>query len=285
MIVARLMGGLGNQMFQYAAARSLAIRHGTDVKLDISHLCHPEAKREYALGAFQIAATVAEPDEFRKVETTQNSGLKKLVNLAMGRPSLAVVNEKSFVFDPAFLTMPDNCYLIGYWQSERYFAEAGATIRQDFQPSQLIADNAVSRAIKNSNAISIHVRRGDYVSNSIAAEVLGTLSQDYYAAAFTLMKKSVSNPHFFVFSDDIAWCRANLRFEGETSFVEEPSQAAAQLQLMSQCKHHIIANSSFSWWGAWLNASPEKIVIAPKKWFNSPDYDARDLVPERWVRV
>ena len=138
-----------------------------------------------------------------------------------------------------------------------------------------------------SNAVSLHVRRGDYVSDPATNRFHGTCSPDYYRQAVDYVIGRAGVPHLFVFSDDQEWTRANLQFAvpRRSSSANPPDCGYRDMQLMARCRHHIIANSSFSWWGAWLNPSPEKIVVAPKQWFSSPRNDTRDLVPPNWVRM
>jgi len=179
-------------------------------------------------------------------------------------------------------------YLSGYWQSEKYFDDVSGIIREEFQlknePAGLNLE--LVRAMRGSQAVSLHVRRGDYVSNPIAASYHGVCSLEYYRTAIKLIEEKVANPKFYVFSDDIPWCKENLRFPQPATYVDHNSDEPFEdLRLMSFCKHFIIANSSFSWWGAWLSRNQEKIVLAPKKWFLTREKDDRDQVPANWIRI
>jgi hypothetical protein len=203
---------------------------------------------------------------------------------------LSVYREKGLEFDPAMLSIGAGTYLDGYWQCERYFKDLAERIREDFKiltaPNE--ANAMMLQQILETEAVSVHIRRGDYVSNPETNAVHGTCDLDYYVRAAELMKSRVGRPlRFFVFSDEPAWVRANLDLGAEMTFIEHngPNADYEDMRLMSACKHHIIANSSFSWWGAWLNPSPNKLVVAPKRWFRTNNLSDRDLVPTDWIRV
>jgi hypothetical protein len=192
-------------------------------------------------------------------------------------------------FNPAILRLTDNISLDGYWQSEKYFSDIAPVIRSDFtvrvEPEGL--NREVASVINGCNAISIHFRRGDYVTDAKIAARHGACTNDYFIKAVELIKARVERPHFFVFSDDPAWVREHFTIPHTMTLVDHngPDKAHEDLRLMSLCRHHIIANSSFSWWGAWLNPRPDKIVIAPLRWFNDPTVDTSDLIPESWLRI
>jgi hypothetical protein len=198
------------------------------------------------------------------------------------------IDEKHFNFDSRILELSGTAYLNGYWQSEKYFMDAGDAIRSDFDlscgPSPV--SERIAGSIANSQSVSIHVRRGDYVTNSAVGGYHGEQRLDYYLASIKHIAQNVRSPHFFVFSDDPVWCRTNLKLEHPVIYVDHngPETAYEDMWLMSLCKHHVIANSSFSWWGAWLCRNPEKIVIAPKKWFVDESINTIDLVPDTWIR-
>jgi len=157
------------------------------------------------------------------------------------------------------------------------------TVRLDQDPQS----REVAARVLHTQSVSIHVRRADYVADAATYHTHGTCSRDYYDQCVCLIAERVKDPHFFVFADDFAWARKNLQFKHPTTFVTHNGAARdyEDLRLISTCKHHIIANSSFSWWGAWLNNNPAKIVFAPLRWLNDPRYDTRDLLPESWIRV
>jgi hypothetical protein len=196
--------------------------------------------------------------------------------------------ERNFNFDSAVLDLPDNTYLDGYWQSYLYFEDVADLIRFEATPSLPAGpkDMVVSQAIIRAESVSVHVRRGDYVRLKTAASVHGTCSPEYYLTAMATVASLVPNAHFFVFSDDPEWTRRHLTPPGPTTFVDHngPEAAFQDLRLMALCKHNVIANSSFSWWGAWLNPGKEKVVISPKLWF-ADGRPTPTLMPSKWSRL
>jgi hypothetical protein len=298
MIIVRLSGGLGNQMFQYAAARRLAHIHGTVLKLDTSRLdrTNPlDTPREYELGCFRITAGKAAAGE---CETCENLGKKRLnpvyrllqkFGFLPSKSGFRYYRESRFSFDGRVLRLPDNICLDGYWQSEKYFRDIRDIITAEFTlPAGPVGMNLrLAEQMAACNSVSLHVRRGDYIANPAAACYHGTCGIGYYSGAIEEIKKRVALPHLFVFSDDPEWTVTNLKSDIPVTFIShnDTSQGGEDLILMSLCKHNIIANSSFSWWGAWLNRNPDKTVIAPAKWFEDPAIDTKDLIPEGWVRL
>lgn len=293
MVIVRLIGGLGNQLFQYAAARRIAQRRNLPLKLDISGF-ESYKLHAYSLKHFCIREEFATPEEIAEVKGTSKKGLAKLA-FRLGRKlkpyyRWSVFREPHFgPFDPNIMKTPDQVYLDGYWQSEKYFVDIQDVIRREFtvKYEQDRQSRAMAEKIARIQSVSIHVRRGDYVSNPRTNQILGTCGLDYYEQCVKRIAEQILFPHFFVFSDDPRWVTENLRLDYPATLVTHNDAARnyEDLRLMSMCKHNVIANSSFSWWGAWLNANPTKIVIAPRKWFNAPSLDDRDLLPDGWVRV
>ena len=284
MIVVALTGGLGNQLFQYATARALALRRGVPVGLDRRWYAG-RSGRSYALDPFAIRS---EPVDPRLLPFRDGKILGRLLAGRGGR--LRVFRERGLAFDPAVLDLPDGTYLRGVFQSEHYFADHEAALRQDLAfANPPDADNrAMLAEIGDSLSVSLHVRRGDYVSNPTIAGVHGTTALDYYARAAELVaERAGGDPLVFVFSDDPAWAAANLKLGLRLRIVDHngSDRAAEDLRLMAACRHHILANSSFSWWGAWLNPSADKIVVAPRPWFRDPSLDDSTIVPDRWIRL
>ena len=179
-------------------------------------------------------------------------------------------------------------YLDGFWQSERYFSEIASTVRTELAPRFSLSTDrqSILAEIGTSNAVSVHVRRGDYTTPKNLVKH-GVCSSDYYQDALAVVKSRVTEPHCFVFSDDPEWAREHLKLDMPVSFVSPPADGRdyEDFVLMSSCRHHVIANSTFSWWAAWLSASHDKLIVAPKQWFAGSEYDARDIVPEGWIRV
>lgn len=293
MVITKLIGGLGNQMFQYAFARRVAERNRAEFKLDISALQEKYSlvtPRTYALDVFSISASFATIDEIAEIKNGTLPVWMRRLQQRFGFPMTEnVFREKHYQFDPASLSLSGDVYCDGYWQSERYFSDIEALIRQDFSfrhtPSE--PNEKLLRLIRGSDAVSLHVRRGDYVSDKKTNQYHGVCSPTYYQAAFDRIRETVPMPRLFVFSDDATWAKAHLRFDCPIVFVEgnDGEKSYEDMRLMSECRHHIIANSSFSWWGAWLNPRPEKVVIAPKKWFADERIDTSDLIPSGWVRL
>jgi hypothetical protein len=291
-IIVQLLGGLGNQMFQYAAARSVSIVHNVPLKLDITEYeNYPD--RAYKLNHFTIHAGIATQDEIETFRHREASYLARMYAsfLEIFRPYYKRKNfiEQSFRYDANILKCNSNVYLEGYWQSEKYFRTIPSIIRDDFT----FADTAdeknqtMAEQIESCESVSLHVRRGDYVSNPVTNAYHGTCTRDYYRQAIELIEEHVDDPRFFIFSDDSDWVQKNMDTGHPTTFIDfnGPDQDYEDMRLMSLCQHHIIANSSFSWWGAWLSANPKKTVIAPARWFNNPEIDTSDLVPESWLRI
>jgi hypothetical protein len=255
-MIIKIKGGLGNQLFQYAFGRALPTKDGNLVKFDISNYDN-DPLRSYKLKYFNIEDHIASRIEifFNKVFTK--------VGLS-------------------------SSYLEGYWQSEKYFLDIKDIIKKEFTLKDPLGGTAKMfiDQITSSNAISLHVRRGDYVTNGKLKNILQPLPVSYYKQAIELISKQRSNPHFFVFSDDVDWVKENLDIKYPVTYVlGENLKDYEELVLMSVCKDNITANSSFSWWGAWLNNNPDKVVIAPKNWFSNEDTDSRDLIPESWIRL
>lgn len=288
------MGGLGNQMFQYALGRHLAILNQTELKLDISALQEKNLKenitpREYELGILNIQENFCEQRILKKI-IKQPLEFKNLFYLLQRKLSpFKVVTESNYPFNPEVLNVSNNTYLQGYWHSEKYFIEIENLIRKEFQFKYPLDDSNAKLLdkINNSNSISIHIRRSDYITNPDANNHHGVCSIDYYNKSIQLITEKISNPDFFVFSDDMNWVIDHIKINFPITYINhnQGKNSYRDLQLMSCCKHNIIANSSFSWWGAWLNNYKDKIVIAPKKWFNNPNMDTKDLIPENWIKI
>ncbi|MHB9035613.1 MAG: alpha-1,2-fucosyltransferase [Armatimonadota bacterium] len=295
MIIVRLKGGLGNQLFQYAIGRRIALSNDAQLKLDISTY-RLGCSRPYRLGYFNINAEIASEDEMKGFLGVTQRGLLGRVRRVVRRHIRSrapyhkrpLVEEKSPCFDPDVLQVSDNSYLDGYWQTEKYFQDIEQTLREDFELEHAPDDTnrMMLERVNDVTSVSLHIRRGDYLSPH-TYEVHGVCSLEYYESAVRELASEVQQPHFFVFSDDPEWVKRNLRLDYPTVYVDHNGEAGdyEDLRLMSSCKHHIIANSTFSWWGAWLCANLDKIIIAPRKWFNSSAIDTRDLIPASWRRI
>ena len=286
MIIVRLRGGLGNQIFQYAAGRALAISRSTDLALDVRAL-QTDKLRRFALCPFSLKTVSL--GNVHLPPSRRNPFAFIRWRITKGR-RFTYYREKNFSFDPGVLSLGSDVYLHGYWQSEKYFHAAADAIRADLvvtaAPSEVNA--ARLAALRSSLSVSIHVRRGDYAADAETNAIYGTCTVDYYqAAARLLAKKLGASPVFWIFSDDPDWAAANVKLPYASQYVMNGpgEQPAEDLRLMSACRHHIIANSTFSWWGAWLNPSPSKMIVAPRRWYKDSGKSDRDLISEDWIRL
>jgi hypothetical protein len=288
MVIVKLIGGLGNQMFQYAAGRRLAHVLGVELKLDISAF-NSYKLRKYCLGTFNIQESFATLDEITAL--TKPRFVERMRAKALRRPprppKTYIREKKNFHFDPDIMNLPDGVYLEGYWQSEKYFSEISDIIRKEFavKVTQTGENKVLAEQITSSLSVSLHIRRGDYVSNPRTNLVHGICGMDYYLRCVEFIADKVKEPHFFVFSDDPQWVRKNLNLAYRMTVINHNGveKDYEDLRLVSQCKHHIIANSTFSWWGAWLSHNSNKVILAPKVWANNDYYDVKDLIPEKCI--
>lgn len=303
MIVTRLLGGLGNQMFQYAAGLALAHRHRSVLKLDVSWFrADPnyEDHNRYALDCFNVTEQFATRDEVERLQGVRLTRAERWsVALARGLHFHRYADRLSAparryappdaCFDARFDAQPDDTYLEGMFQSEHYFADVAGVLRQHFSfrypPLPAVADMA--RRIAASPSAAVHFRRGDYVTNEAFNRDIGVLGLDYYERAIALLRERHPDVTLYVFSDDIEAVEREFRPAVPHVFVRvtRPWHAYDKIRLMSQCRHAIVSNSTFAWWAAWLNPSPDKMVIAPEPWFAGAALDGRDVVPASWHRL
>jgi hypothetical protein len=289
------MGGLGNQMFQYAMARALSLRTNTELKLDLSWFdskTDGETNRSYELSNFFVTKNIATSKELKQLKAYDNRVARRLqpiVSRLMPMSWQTHIQEKYFHFDPAIFSIKKNAYLSGYWQSEQYFFDFMNVIRHDFMFNQSlnVENKRIAEKIHAHNSVSLHIRRGDYVNKIQNINYFESCSLDYYYKGLAEISARQSDLRVYVFSDDIEWAKDNLNVTYPTLFINhnQGKDAFEDMRLMSLCKYNIIANSSFSWWGAWLNQYPEKMVIAPKHWFKKALHDTRDLLPDNWIRL
>jgi len=293
MISLRLEGGLGNQLFQYAAGRALAIRHRTELLLDISTLQRYRRSvtpRHFELGSFLHLGRVATVHEARFLPW-----MHRAAAISHWVSPWRTYVEKSLSYDVSFDSLPDQTYLVGYWQSYRYFAQISKLLMNELNPVNALskASEIVAEQIDNCTSVALHVRRGDYVSLASAANFHGVLPKSYYESALSYVRERIIIPKYFVFSDDPVWCRKNLPTNSTMIFVGHNAgpDAWQDLMLMGRCHHHIIANSSFSWWAAWMadqrSGVKQRIVIAPGHWFRGKmsDKDLESRFPSHWVTI
>lgn len=292
MIIVRLIGGLGNQLFQYAVGRHLAEKNHCQLKLDLRGF-DKYPLRNYDLHHLDIEEHIAIPDDLSEVPFPSNwfyQKMQKRLGITFGRiPQIKYVKEQVIDFIPEILTLSDNVYLDGYWQSEKYFTDIKDIIKQEFTFKKKLdrVNASFIDEISTCESVCVHIRRGDYISNPSVNQTHGFLGLDYYHEGIEIMMQELESPHFFVFSDDIEWAEQHLKVDAPIHFIKHNgSNSYEDLRLMSRCKHHIIANSSFSWWGAWLGEKEEQIVIAPNRWFTlNVKHNMDDRIPNRWLRI
>lgn len=293
MIIVRISGGLGNQMFQHAAGLALARRHACELKWDLSWFENNRLHQGFELPrVFGLAVQEAVPADYHAVFGWRGAAFLRALwprrPMNWARPR-AWIREPHFHYWPGFLDLRPPVLLDGYWQSARYFEGIAPLVRQTytFAPPLSPQNAELAAQITTCNAVSLHVRRGDYVADPVVSQVHGVCTQDYYERAVRFLMERVETPHFFVFSDEPEWAQANLDLPAPFTVIghNRGAESYNDMRLMILCKHHIIANSSFSWWGAWLGTNPEKSVIAPRRWFKNYPADTSDLYCANWERV
>ncbi len=292
MVIVKLIGGLGNQLFQYALGRRIAKTRGAPLKLDVSSFATYKLHGGYVLDALDIKADIATPGEVERL-IGRPTLIRRVLRRVLG-PGANHIVEPHAHFAKSILLAPDDCYLEGYWQSEKYFSDIRGELLKELRPKRpLEGKNAECAAlIAGTNSVSLHVRRRDFATDSNTNKVHGTCGPDYYVSAIDRIRQEHGTPHLFVFADDMAWAREALHPDCPVTCVDHNGAAAHDdLRMMGLCRHNIIANSTFSWWGAWLNRNPRKTVICPRRWLADPsvipDYDEflADLIPGSWVAL
>ena len=283
MIILKLEGGLGNQMFQYALGHNLSLIHNVQLKIDSSYLKKDnQSKRTLKIDNLKTILEEATNKEIYSYTSILQKFLDKI------REKKKKIVEKSSIFDPDILSISEG-YFVGHWNSEKYFKANEDKIRESFRLKNPLSvkAQAIANAITSSQSTaSVHIRRGDYVSIKKIADTHGTLPISYYEEAMTKITDKFPNTDFFVFSDDIEWAKENLPKKYKLISVSTPDiQDYEELIIMSLCKNNIIANSTFSWWGAWLNNNPDKIVITPQKWYTKENITIDDLIPASWIKI
>lgn len=293
MIIVKLMGGLGNQMFQYAFGKYLALRHNTILKLDTQFLLDRTPRksqhfvfRDFDLSVFNIDFKFASAEEVKKLRDRTNFPLlEKTLNNVIGTKKSYTI-ENGFKFSEKYLKIPNDSYIEGYWQSEKYFQEIESPLRNEFKFRNPLSERSrtLHDQIKGTHSVCINVRRGDFITNPVH----GAMDVRYYRNCQEILDAKHEDLEYFIFSDDIEWCRENLHFFKRTTFVSHEyagEKFQDYLQLMAACKHFVIPNSSFGWWAVWLSGEGDKTVIAPQKWFNDEAIDTNDLIPRTWLRM
>ncbi len=285
MLVVRIWGGLGNQMFQYAYARALKERTGQKVYIDTKGVFKEKLeggrRRDYSLDCFCISLLPAERTAKEFYFLNRGNPLERFAYEMSVRHMVFpwYYMESNEGFQPELLDVQGDMYLQGWFQNEKYFREYRNLICEEFTPVREIKiEKGIQELIENEVTVSVHIRRGDYKSIDY------TVPLDYYQKAINHISKKANKPFFLFFSDDIEWVRENMKLPDKHYFVSGKNlKDYEEMMLMSRCAHNIIANSTFSWWGAWLNKNPDKIVVAPRMWMRLKD--PLSIVPEEWIVI
>lgn len=299
MIIVSLMGGLGNQMFQYAAAKHLSMVNGTDLRIDGSNFRKLTANSDHTfqLPCFNIAARLATRNEIWEVARPDGLLARTAGTLFGWSPHKArseTIYRESIGsgFKPEVLALRGDRYLIGYFNSYRYFGPIRDVLIEEYRPGEAISTEgqALLTSIDSTNSVSLHIRRGDYVDNPEVYKCIeGIITERFYRNAIELIASRIDNPHFFVFSNDMTWVKQNFRIPYQTTYVDfnTAQRGFEDLWLMSRCKHNITAGgSTFSWWAAYLNPNEDKIIVRTERVSNDANYDfPDDYFPPEWLFV
>ncbi len=290
-IIIRLQGGLGNQLYCYATARALSLKTNKELLIDARPIKGEGPNRHYDLSVFNIKEQhVSGLTSWitRWVSSVRLGKLFKILfPLAWG---YKMIRDKEQGFD-ANLFNPHSGTIVlqGYWQSFKYFEDIEVSLKKEFnfkvEPDEI--NKKLIDVLQNEESVALHVRRGDYISNPTANAIHGTCTPEYYENAIAMILERVNNPIFYIFTDDPEWAELNLSIPAPTKVIKHNlgQRDYEDLRLITHCKHFIIANSSFSWWGAWISNNPAKIVITPKKWFSMDSFPGEDRIPNNWIRL
>ena len=281
MIISKIGGGLGNQMFHYAVGRRLSYHLNTEFKLDVRFFEQHYEHSGYLLNQFNIVENFATDKDF---EYIKNKTFERGYDLGQ---EISYVREQG-KFMPEVLNYPDDIYLRGHYQCEKYFSDIADVIKKDFTlkkiPNEGMSVYWKEKIISAGNSVSVHIRHGDYVLNPNVLNVHGILPISYYRDSLISLIKSVGYFTIFVFSDNIEWTKKIFKTDVPTEYIEGVESDLEEFYLMSLCKHNIIANSSFSWWSAWLNKNPNKKVFAPDPWFKLRWHN-HDIIADSWTKI
>lgn len=285
MIILQLMGGLGNQMFQYAMARTLADNLDSELYIDTSKLKNKIGHDIFSLSEFNIRANIISNELYSKNLLIPNLLLKS--KLLTSFFNYKIINEKNYSFSYVKNNIDKKLFLNDYWQSNLYFESNKSNILNDLQlKKNFEISEELLRKINQINSVSIHIRRGDYVTNNETYKFHGVCSKYYYNNAIRNIKSIFSNSNFIIFSNDIEWAKNNIDTNGiDIYFSDLNSAPIHDLYSMNLCKHQIISNSTFSWWAAWLNSNPNKVIIAPYPWFAEYHNESIINIPNSWFRM
>lgn len=288
MIVVRLMGGLGNQLFQYAAGRQVAELNQTELLLDTTFLTDTppgDTVRDFELDKFNVVATIASSDTIKSFGGTGFSLKDCCSTFVFSFFDKKKYKFNDYGFDARLLRLRGNYYIRGFFQSDKYFNSIESLVRKDLTiRSEFISkDFVLAERIRNTNSVSIHIRRGDYIRNLSSSNALAVCSKDYYVKSINYIKSRLGDDvHFYIFTDDEEWVRREMKWDINSTLITGKT-SVEDFYFMSMCKSNIIANSTFSWWAAWLNDNPDKIVVMPKHWTVNHKTEDIDLKPPKWI--
>jgi hypothetical protein len=292
-IIAQLQGGLGNQLFQYATARALAIQHQKKLFLDSAWFASSYEDVTSREVLIKLLKTCGELISINP-SIRRPSKLRRIVQEYLPISPLIYLEKAGYRFDSGLTTLnlrhKQNLYLMGYWQSFHYFDSIREELMNEIQPINGISDDyrAYQDKIQSTSSTMVHIRRGDYVHLNSAAKVHGFLGLDYYRRGMNLMLDKNKDTHFFIFSDDLDWAKENLPYTEKMTLVyssDSSDNVIQELSLMTQCQNYLIANSSLSWWGAWLSKHSDAHIICPQHWTNDLNMNWDDLIPGHWQRI
>ena len=292
-IIAQLQGGLGNQLFQYATARSLALQKQASLLLDhswFSETFEDVTPRELLVGDLNTQGSIVSFQPPIK----RSKRIWRIGQKFWPIDPFIFVEQSPFRFDPQLSKSPafekQNLYLIGYWQSYKYFDAIKSTLQLEITPKKALDAHYeyYLKQIQSTPAAMVHIRRGDYINLASAAKVHGFSGLEHYQKGMQILLEKNPQTHFYVFSDDLQWTKENLPHQDKITFIQSLDKSSAviqELELMKHCQHHLIANSSLSWWAAWLSKSQNGLVICPNKWTNDLSMNWDDLLPANWIRI
>lgn len=300
-VITEIKGGLGNQMFQYAAGFYLSKKYKKKLILDISAYNESlQQTRKYELKYFNITGGIINQKEALNYLNPREKILNKIINTIKIKGVIAkkiliilqILNDKikKRIKEKDFFNKPDNnkiIYLNGTFFGDIYFKKYQKNILEQFTLKNEYTTSKLKKEIDDINkvnSVSIHIRRGDYIKNK-NKKIYNILPIEYYRKAIKIITQNTKNPIFFVFSDDIDWCKCNLKKISRDLIFIKKQDSYKDIELMKNCKHNIIANSSFSWWGAYLNQNKDKIVICPKKYYKSENKNTKDFMPSNWIKI
>lgn len=295
-VIVRLMGGLGNQMFQYAFGKNLSVTNNTELVLDktlLENVKVEDTVRDFELNIFpNINFRWATEDEIFMYNGSSGASVYQKVLRRVRNtfePKQLVIQERNHI-NPDYLTVKDNACFVGRWQSHLFFKKTETQIREDFKLQKPIIDgfDEMLDKIKNSSSVCVHVRRGDLVTNKTYNREIGALPREYYQSAFSLIREEIDTPYFFIFSDDPEWCQKYLLTDINSEVVSEKLAgkcAVGHFYLMQQCKHFVISNSTFAWWAAYLASGDDKKVFYPDPWNKDPSLANPQMCPPEWYNI